>query len=183
MIFFFKERRKTRVMQRERDVAQRKVSRQAKKPVRTVYVGTTLDPGRVVTIREQRIRITKLENDNSILEERICALEEERVVATKVNGKTYSNDVRKVVYHCVQEKVAVEKIGSVVCFILETLGGVRLKGSFPSEACCRQMVREMNVISQLHVSSELGSKASTTLKFDGTTKSKQHWIESQVSFH
>ena len=39
-------------------------------------------------------------------------------------------------------------------------------------------MREMNVLSQMMVSDRLQGSSHNTLKYDGTTMSKEHWVES-----
>ena len=49
---------------------------------------------------------------------------------------------------------------------------------FPDTSTCRVIVREMNVLSQMMVRDRLQGSSHNTLKYDGTTKSKEHWVES-----
>ena len=49
---------------------------------------------------------------------------------------------------------------------------------FPDTSTCRVIVREMNILSQMMVSDRLQGSSHNTLKYDGTTKSKEHWVGS-----
>lgn len=122
-----------------------------------------------------------LENENLQLKEQIEEMRSEsNIVCTKQDGKTYTPVVREVIYHCLTKNVALENIRKVVTFAIEKLANKTLS-DFPSVSSCGNIVREMDCISKMQVSDELKDKKDTTVKFDGTTKAKTHWVETQIS--
>ena len=69
---------------------------------------------------------------------------------------------------------------NVVCFILDKLAKKTLS-EFPDSTSCRRIVREMTLITRQHISHALDGVEHTTLKYDGTSKAKQHWVEAQIA--
>ena len=53
--------------------------------------------------------------------------------------------------------------------------------TIPDETTCRRIAREMNVIANEQLAEVLSNEEHLTLKYDGTTKAKQHWGEAQIA--
>ena len=74
---------------------------------------------------------------------------------------------------------AIESKRTIVNYVLE-LGQQELR-EFPDVATCRAMVHELNPLTKLHPAEGLAGAENTTMKYDGTTKSKVNWVEAQVA--
>ena len=103
---------------------------------------------------------------------------EQQVITAKRDNKTYRDELRMVVYVLATSNVAIESMRNVVSCVLE-LGQQELS-VFPDVATCRAMVHEINPLTKLHAAEGLAGAENTTVKYDGTTKSKVHWVEAQV---
>ena len=57
-------------------------------------------------------KVSFLEHENATLSEHIQQLDNEKINA-KVDGKTYSDALRRAIYHCVSKNVALENLESV----------------------------------------------------------------------
>ncbi len=125
----------------------------------------------------ERIRVLEVENTDLLDQLNRPA----RVISAKLDGKTYRDELRMVVYALATSNVAIliESMRNVVNCVLE-LGQQELS-EFPDVATCRAMVHEMNPLTKLHAAEGLDGAENTTVKYDGTTKSKVHWVEAQVA--
>ena len=136
--------------------------------------GTSQECQEMKILRE-RIRVLEVENTELLDQLNRPA----RVISAKLDGKTYQDELRMVVYALATSNVAIESMRNVVNCVLE-LGQQELS-EFPDVATCRAMVHEMNPLTKLHAAEGLDGAENTTVKYDGTTKSKVHWVEAQVA--
>ena len=127
---------------------------------------------------EIKLRISELEDENKILQEKL-ACSHVYTCDTMIDGRTYSDNLRETIYLCISKNVALSNLSDVIIGVLQKMVGVTLT-DFPDVTTCRRISREMGVISRLEIAEELVGEKSTTIKYDGTTKAKQHWIEAQV---
>ena len=121
--------------------------------------------------------ITVLEVENTELLDKLSGTA--RVIPAKLDGKTYRDELRMVDYSLATSNVAIESMRNVVNCVLE-LGQQELR-EFPDVATCRETVHEMNPLTKLNAAEGLDGAENTTVKYDGTTKSKVHWVEAQVA--
>lgn len=126
---------------------------------------------------KERIRV--LENENLLLEEKL-AEKSCHTIKTRLDGKTYSDDMRETIFTCLESNVAIDKLQKVIRTAVTTLAKRELD-DFPDSHTCRVMAREMSAVSRAHVAAALESTEHTTVKFDGTTKKKVHYVASQIS--
>ena len=126
-------------------------------------------------ILRERIRVLEVENTELLDQLNRPA----RVISAKLEGKTYRDELRMVVYALATSNVAIESMRNVVNCVLE-LGQQELS-EFPDVATCRAMVHEMNPLTKLHAAEGHDGAENTTVRYDGTTKSKVHRVEAQVA--
>ena len=130
-------------------------------------------------LQNLKAKISLLENEKSELEHRLPR-PDSNLIETKKDGKTYSDDLRMAIYKCIDNNVAVDKVENVVRSVVKHITNKELS-AFPDTHTCRNMVREMNMLSKIQVAVALQNAENTTLKYDGTTKAKQHWVEAQIA--
>ncbi len=98
---------------------------------------------------------------------------------TKVDGKTYSSDVRSTIYGLACAQVSVERMADVVTLVLGKLAKKSV-GPLPDPTTTGRIIREMKELSKFQISEALAKEEHTTLKYDGTSKKKMHYVEVQV---
>ena len=64
--------------------------------------------------------------------------------------------------------------------VVKVMTGKEIVG-FPDTSTCRVIVREMKILSQMMAINRLQGSSHNTQKYDGTTKSKGHWVEVQLA--
>lgn len=130
-------------------------------------------------LMELRRQLHAVELEKSELEDTVDELRSEEI-ATKVDGKTYSSSVRRTVYDLICAQVSVENIPHVIVSVLSNLTK-KTVGPLPDPTTCSRIAREMKELSKFQISEVLEGAEHTTVKYDGTSKQKTHYVEVQVA--
>ena len=112
------------------------------------------------TSRSSQMYDEYFEDSNASLRDELSE-SKSQFISSKSDGRTYSDNLREVIYMCISKNVSLENMQDVISFILQKLADKYLL-SFPSVSTLRQMEREMGPAARLGVSEELAKSDHTT---------------------
>ena len=129
-------------------------------------------------VQNYRSTIDELENKLTQFSDKINEMKS-KLIDTKTDGKTFNSDLRMTVYELSTAEVSVENMSTVIKSVLHRLAKKDVH-SLPDTKTYTRIVREMGALSRMHVQEVLSNEENTTLKYDGTSKKKTHYLEVQV---
>ena len=86
-------------------------------------------PNLTADLSSLKEKVSYLERENATLSEHIQQLDNEKISA-KIDGKTYSDALRRATYHCVSKNVTLENLESVIKPVVKVMTGKEIVG-FP----------------------------------------------------
>ena len=123
-------------------------------------------------------RVRGLEDQNTMLHDRLEAFVESEEIVCFENGK-YKDDVRSVYHELLGMGVSASKCESIVRSVLSGFG--MSVGRLPKETCAKRMVLECRALACMQLSEVLESGENVTVMSDGTTKYGHHYESFDVS--
>ena len=133
----------------------------------------------VELVKQLRQQLAAVELDKTVLEDKLRDMADNLII-TKQDGKTYTSAVRRVVYDLICAQVSVDNIPVIIQSVVTNLTK-KTVGPLPDPTTCSRIAREMKELSKYQINEELSSAKNTTVKYDGTSKKKTHYVEVQVA--
>ena len=120
----------------------------------------------VELVKQLQQQLAAVELNKKLLEDKLRDMAYNLII-TKQDGKTYTSAVRRVVYVLIGQP--------------RGRHGAILPQEWPDPTTCSRIAREIYELSIYQINEELSCAKNTTVKYDGTSKKKTHYVEVQVA--
>nr|XP_054754946.1 golgin subfamily A member 6-like protein 6 [Lytechinus pictus] len=137
---------------------------------------------------QEKIKVAQKQQEIEQLKETVENLQDEKnkshhpqQIQTKI-GQSYTPQIREASYYLQNLGVAEGKVSEAIRVVAETLCDVTFTNELPSRQTQGRFASEMKAICRDQIEEHFVSKSNTTLKYDGTTKSRVgHLVECELA--
>ena len=107
-------------------------------------------------------------------------VKERDILPTKVDKKTYTQEVREASYFLQDVGVSQKNVSKTIKAVVKSMTGKDLCGPLPSYTTQNNFTKEMKSVSQKQIATLVKQSKNLTLKYDGTTKKIGHLVETEI---
>ena len=142
--------------------------------------GLTNELKQAVAQGEQRSKETYFWQNEAVQMKEKLDEKEPDTLPTKINSKTYTQEVREASYLLQDVGVSQQNVSKTIKAVVKSMTGKDLCGPLPSYTTQNNFTKEMKSVSQRQIAALIKQSKNLTLKYDGTTKKVGHLVETEI---